>query len=77
MSDDNDQFTPGELTHPKESVEDVLINLTARETKILRSRFGIDFSKVSNFDDLGLQFDVTRKRIREIEEKALKKLKAE
>ncbi|MBK8817168.1 MAG: hypothetical protein IPN42_17430 [Methylococcaceae bacterium] len=77
MSDDNDQFTPGELTDLKKSVKDVLINLTAREAKTLRSRFGIDFLKEdSNFDDLGHQFYVTRKRIQEIEENALNNLKA-
>jgi DNA-directed RNA polymerase sigma subunit (sigma70/sigma32) len=76
MSDDNNEFTTEELTDLKESTKEILLNLTAREAKILRSRFGIDFSKDNNLDDLGRQFDVTRKRIQEIEEKALKKLKA-
>jgi DNA-directed RNA polymerase sigma subunit (sigma70/sigma32) len=79
MSDDNNQFTTEELTDLNESTKEILLNLTAKEVKILRSRFGIDFSKDNNLDDLGRQFDVTRKRIQEIEEieeKALKKLKA-
>lgn len=76
MSDDNNQLTTEELTDLKESTKEILLNLTAREAKILRSRFEIEFSKDSNPENIGHQFEVTRKRIREIEEKALKKFRA-
>lgn len=75
MNDDDNKFTPEELNNLRESTIKVLTNLTAREAKVLRSRFGIDLSKDSNLEDIGRQFDVTRKRIKEIEEKALKKLR--
>jgi len=56
---------------------DLLSNLSAREVKILKEKYGItDFSK-SSLKKLGSQFDVTRERIREIEKKALKKLNSQ
>lgn len=75
MSDDDYKFTAEELANFNEKTKEILFNLTAREAKILRSRFGIILSEDFNPDDVGHQFEVTRKRIREIEEKALKKLK--
>jgi ClpX C4-type zinc finger/Sigma-70, region 4 len=54
----------------------ILANLTAKEAITLRSRFGVFLSKEINPDDAGGQFDKTRQRIKEIEEKALRKLKA-
>ena len=56
-------------------VTDVLDGLTDREKKVLEERFGIDFRTDATLEEVGKQFDVTRQRIREIEEKALRKLK--
>jgi RNA polymerase primary sigma factor len=56
-------------------VGEVLDGLTAREAKVLRMRFGIDMSNDHTLDEVGKQFDVTRERIRQIEAKALRKLK--
>jgi len=75
MNDDNNEFTPEELVNLKESTKEVIVNLTAREAKVLRSRFGIDLSKDIDPDNANRQFEVTRKRIQEIEAKALRKLK--
>ena len=50
-------------------------NLTAREAKVLRTKFGVNLENAPNLEDIAKQFDVTRERIREIEEKALKKLR--
>jgi RNA polymerase primary sigma factor len=50
-------------------------NLTAREAKILKMRFGVDFKSSPKFKEIGKQFDVTRERIRKIEKKVLRKLK--
>ena len=56
-------------------VGELLDGLSAREAKILRMRFGIDMSTDHTLDEVGKQFDVTRERIRQIEAKALRKLK--
>jgi RNA polymerase primary sigma factor len=56
-------------------VGELLDGLTAREAKVLRMRFGIDMSNDHTLDEVGKQFDVTRERIRQIEAKALRKLK--
>ena len=56
-------------------VGELLDGLTAREAKVLRMRFGIDMSSDHTLDEVGKQFDVTRERIRQIEAKALRKLK--
>ncbi len=58
-----------------ESTRKLLSSLTVREAKVLRQRFGIDLSKNHSLEEVGKQFDITRKRIEEIEAKALKKLK--
>ena len=58
-----------------ETVRDVLAGLTPREAKVLRMRFGIDMNTDHTLEEVGKQFDVTRERIRQIEAKALKKLK--
>lgn len=57
------------------SVRDVLGGLTAREAKVLRMRFGIDMNTDHTLEEVGKQFDVTRERIRQIEAKALRKLR--
>jgi RNA polymerase primary sigma factor len=56
-------------------VGELLDGLTAREAKVLRMRFGIDMSSDHTLDEVGKQFDVTRERIRQIEAKAIRKLK--
>ncbi len=59
----------------KEATTDVLESLTAREAKVLRMRFGIDMNTDHTLEEVGKQFDVTRERIRQIEAKALRKLR--
>jgi RNA polymerase primary sigma factor len=67
-----DEATKHNLT---ESTRDVLGSLTAREAKVLRMRFGIDMNTDHTLEEVGKQFDVTRERIRQIEAKALRKLR--
>ncbi|HBO9467962.1 TPA: RNA polymerase sigma factor RpoD [Pseudomonas aeruginosa] len=59
----------------KESTREVLAGLTAREAKVLRMRFGINMNTDHTLEEVGKQFDVTRERIRQIEAKALRKLR--
>ncbi len=59
----------------QETVRDVLGGLTPREAKVLRMRFGIDMNTDHTLEEVGKQFDVTRERIRQIEAKALRKLR--
>jgi RNA polymerase primary sigma factor len=59
----------------KEATREVLSGLTAREAKVLRMRFGIDMNTDHTLEEVGKQFDVTRERIRQIEAKALRKLR--
>lgn len=59
----------------KEATRDVLGGLTEREAKVLRMRFGIDMNTDHTLEEVGKQFDVTRERIRQIEAKALRKLR--
>ncbi len=59
----------------KETTGDVLAGLTPREAKVLRMRFGIDMNTDHTLEEVGKQFDVTRERIRQIEAKALRKLR--
>ena len=58
-----------------EATREVLGGLTAREAKVLRMRFGIDMNTDHTLEEVGKQFDVTRERIRQIEAKALRKLR--
>ena len=58
-----------------ESTREILTTLTARESKVLRMRFGIDMNTDHTLEEVGKQFDVTRERIRQIEAKALRKLR--
>jgi len=58
-----------------EATREVLSSLTAREAKVLRMRFGIDMNTDHTLEEVGKQFDVTRERIRQIEAKALRKLR--
>ncbi|MEM6581848.1 MAG: RNA polymerase sigma factor RpoD [Pseudomonadota bacterium] len=59
----------------QEATKEVLAGLTAREAKVLRMRFGIDMNTDHTLEEVGKQFDVTRERIRQIEAKALRKLR--
>jgi RNA polymerase primary sigma factor len=59
----------------QEATKSVLGGLTAREAKVLRMRFGIDMNTDHTLEEVGKQFDVTRERIRQIEAKALRKLR--
>ncbi len=59
----------------KEATRDVLSSLTTREEKVLRMRFGIEMNTDHTLEEVGKQFDVTRERIRQIEAKALRKLR--
>ena len=59
----------------REATTEVLEGLTAREAKVLRMRFGIDMNTDHTLEEVGKQFDVTRERIRQIEAKALRKLR--
>ena len=59
----------------KQLIGNVLGGLTAREAKVLRMRFGIGMNTDHTLEEVGKQFDVTRERIRQIEAKALRKLR--
>ncbi|RRJ83358.1 RNA polymerase sigma factor RpoD [Aestuariirhabdus litorea] len=59
----------------REATREVLAGLTAREAKVLRMRFGINMNTDHTLEEVGKQFDVTRERIRQIEAKALRKLR--
>jgi len=67
-----DSATSGSL---RVATKDVLAGLTPREAKVLRMRFGIDMNTDHTLEEVGKQFDVTRERIRQIEAKALRKLR--
>lgn len=89
VGDENDTFlgdfiedkttqTPEEYAHSqllKETIEEVLSTLTEREEKVIRLRFGLDNGKTWTLEEIGKEFNVTRERIRQIEAKAIKKLK--
>lgn len=75
---DDDQLSPYEATSQqmlRENVEEVLSALSDREAKVLRMRFGLNDNKMMTLEEVGKKFGVTRERIRQIEAKALRKLK--
>lgn len=75
---DENQITPYESTSIemlKENVEEVLQALSDREAKVLKMRFGLGGNKMMTLEEVGKKFGVTRERIRQIEAKALRKLK--
>ena len=75
---DNDAPEPSEVASfslLKEQLVDVLKTLTPREEKVLRLRFGIEDGRTRTLEEVGKEFDVTRERIRQIEAKALRKLR--
>ncbi len=59
----------------KEKIKAILSKLSAREAKVLREKLGNNLQRISSLEELGKHFKVTRKRIQEIEERTLKKLK--
>ena len=76
--EDNKTVTPGDsvaATMLKEHLLGVLDTLTPREEKVLRLRYGIDDGKPRTLEEVGKEFNVTRERIRQIEAKALRKLR--
>lgn len=75
---DDDAQSPAEaatFTLLKEQLVEVLDTLTPREQKVLRLRFGLDDGRARTLEEVGKEFDVTRERIRQIEAKALRKLR--
>ncbi|MGF1614433.1 MAG: RNA polymerase sigma factor RpoD [Gammaproteobacteria bacterium] len=76
--EDQNIASPGEsatFEGLREATQDVLAGLTPREAKVLRMRFGIEMNTDHTLEEVGKQFDVTRERIRQIEAKALRKLR--
>ena len=76
--EDQDAPAPAEavaVTLLKEQLMDVLNSLTPREAKVLRLRYGLDDGKARTLEEVGKEFNVTRERIRQIEAKALRKLR--
>jgi RNA polymerase primary sigma factor len=76
--EDRDALTPPEAaSHQllKEQVMDVLASLTPRESKVLELRFGLEDGRSRTLEEVGREFHVTRERIRQIEAKALRKLR--
>ena len=59
----------------KDEIDEVLLTLTEREEKVIRLRFGLDDGKSKTLEEVGQLFGVTRERIRQIEAKALRKLR--
>ena len=68
-----DDYAANELL--KDELNEVLLELTDREEKVLRLRFGLDDGRTRTLEEVGKEFNVTRERIRQIEAKALRKLK--
>lgn len=76
--EDNNTLAPADIAlhvSMRGVVKDILDSLTPREAKVLRMRFGIEMSTDHTLEEVGKQFDVTRERIRQIEAKALRKLR--
>lgn len=76
--EDKSTLTPEEYTHNqllKETIEEVLSTLTEREEEVIRLRFGLNNGRTWTLEEIGRKFNVTRERIRQIEAKAIKKLK--
>ncbi len=76
--EDTNAISPVEaatMENLRESTQNMLAGLTPREAKVLRMRFGIDMNTDHTLEEVGKQFDVTRERIRQIEAKALRKLR--
>ena len=75
---DNDSPAPADAasqTLLREQLNDVLNTLTPREAQVLRLRFGLDDGQTRTLEEVGKQFNITRERIRQIEAKALRKIR--
>ena len=75
---DDDALAPSEAAAYsllKEQLEEVLSTLNEREQKVLKLRFGLEDGRTRTLEEVGKEFDVTRERIRQIEAKALRKLR--
>ena len=68
-------WVPYPITLLKEQLEEVLGTLTEREQKVLTLRFGLEDGRARTLEEVGKEFNVTRERIRQIEAKALRKLR--
>jgi RNA polymerase primary sigma factor len=78
FTEDSNVTSPAEsaaMEGLREATQNMLAGLTSREAKVLRMRFGIDMNTDHTLEEVGKQFDVTRERIRQIEAKALRKLR--
>ena len=64
-----------QMTEIKDKIDEVLKELTDREERVLRLRYGLDDGRTHTLEEVGKEFNVTRERIRQIEAKALKKLR--
>ena len=76
--EDDNALAPAEVATYimlREQLIDVLDTLTPREQKVLRLRFGLDDGRARTLEEVGKEFDITRERIRQIEAKALRKLR--
>ena len=76
--EDKITLSPGEYTNNqllKDEIDHALCGLTEREEKVLRLRFGLEDGRTRTLEEVGKEFNVTRERIRQIEAKALRKLK--
>ncbi|MHB8096211.1 MAG: RNA polymerase sigma factor RpoD [Erysipelotrichaceae bacterium] len=76
--EDKDAMSPDEYANNqllKDEINNILQGLTEREEKVLRLRFGLYYGRTRTLEEVGKEFDVTRERIRQIEAKALRKLK--
>ncbi|MGN1033892.1 MAG: sigma-70 family RNA polymerase sigma factor, partial [Intestinibacter sp.] len=75
---DEDALAPAEAAAYsllKDQIEEVLASLNEREQKVLKLRFGLEDGRARTLEEVGKEFDVTRERIRQIEAKALRKLR--
>ena len=75
---DEDALSPAEQAADvllREHIEEVMKTLTPREAKVLKLRFGLQDGRMRTLEEVGREFDVTRERIRQIEAKALRKLR--
>lgn len=75
---DDDALAPSEAAAYsllKEQLEEVLSTLNEREQKVLKLRFGLEDGRTRTLEEVGKEFDVTRERIRQIEAKALRRIK--
>ena len=76
--EDKETLSPDDYTNNqllKDEIDNILQGLTEREEKVLRLRFGLEDGRTRTLEEVGKEFNVTRERIRQIEAKAIRKLK--